>query len=544
MEYILPSKCRNSFVVFLLFCILPLHAQQRSDFFIHLGTTDSLDATSFFPNMPPPPNGFPALLFIHGFGTDKVTRIPSCSVYAANGYATLAYSVRGHGLSSGASTIMSTQERLDLRSVIEYMKHMPNVDSCAIGIVGSSQGGLHGLWAVVDGLDVKAVCTDVIVPQWASDMLTNGSVRRTLLLLLATKSVRYTSLRDTLLSFVVKDKYDSLLARFPQNRDLDLADITSSNIPIETFLKWQDHYFSPSNGIAMFDEQISPKILYIGTQGHFSDDDSVESYVQSDLIFRWFGKFLMHRETGILSQPPVTFAYSSLPVDSLGKFHWTDVAVSSFPPEGVSSLELFFNPDSSLTEIKRKSHHQPVTLENLYLNPKYTFDTAYIEGFRGSRFEKLLPQQRILFTSAALASDFYWIGEPSMKLFVSSQNKTFPLHAQIFEVDSLGNEYFINRINFTARHWKKGSAKWIAVKGIPHAHRFSAGSRIRVVLTNIDKTNRTILGSFPFVLPVFSHAGVKIFFDTQHPSSISLPVVGTASFVQTPPKPVFRNLKK
>jgi len=124
-------------------------------------------------------------------------------VYAANGYATLAYSVRGHGLSSGASTIMSTQERLDLRSVIEYMKHMPNVDSCAIGIVGSSQGGLHGLWAVVDGLDVKAVCTDVIVPQWASDMLTNGSVRRTLLLLLATKSVRYTSLRDTLLSFVV-----------------------------------------------------------------------------------------------------------------------------------------------------------------------------------------------------------------------------------------------------------------------------------------------------------------------------------------------------
>ena len=428
---------------------------------------------------------------------------------------------------------MSTEERRDLRKVVEYLKRMPNVDSCAIGIVGSSQGGLNGLWAVVDGLDVKAICADDIVPRWASDMLINGSIRRTLLLLFTTKPVRYASIRDTLLQYIINGEYDSLLARFPKDRDMDSSAIASSNIPIETFLKWQDHYFSPSDGIAMFRKQTSLKKLYVGTQGHFSDDDSIESYVQSDLVFRWFGKFLMHRETGILNDPPITFAYSSLPVDSSGKFHWTDVSVSSFPPEGISSLELYFNPDSSLTAIKRKSRHAPLALENLYLNPKYTFDTAYIEGFRGPRFEKLLPQQRIVFTSPVLASDLYWVGEPSMKLFVSSQSKTFPLHAQIYEVDSLGNEYFINRINFTARHWKHGSSKWISVKGIPHAHRFSAGSRIRVVLTNIDKTNRKVLGSFPFVLPLFENASVKIFFDARHSPSISLPVIGTASFVKT-----------
>ncbi len=531
MGSILPLKCRNIVPVFLLFCILPLHAQQRSDFFIHLDNGDSLDATSFFPNMPAPSNGFPAIIFIHGFGADKSTRIPSCAAYAANGYVAFAYSVRGHGRSSGGSTIMSAQERRDLWKVVEYIKKMPNVDSSAIGIVGSSQGGLHGLWAAADRLGVRAVCVDDIVPQWASDMLMNGSIRRTLLLLLTTNTVRYASIRDSLLPFVINDEYDSLLERFPKDRDIDPAAAISSGLPIETFLKWQDHYFSPGNGIGFFDKQTSPKKLYLGTQGHFSDDDSSQSYVQSDLVFRWFGKFLQRRETGILNEPSVTFAYSSLPVDSMGRFHWTNIAASSFPPSDVSSLEFHLKPDNP-NNTKRKSLPQTIVLENLYTDSTYTFDKGSIEGFHGSRFEKIIPQQRIVFTSPVLDSNLFWFGQPSMKLFLSSESKTFPLHAQIFEVDSLGNEYFINRINFTARHWRKGSGKWITVNGIPHAHRFSAGSRIRVVLTNIDKTNRKNLGSFPFVLPIFAHASVEIFLDARHSPSIFLPILDKSFFVK------------
>ena len=504
----------------------PVAGQTRSDFFIHIPSGDSLDATSFTPVTPPPANGYPAILLIHGFGADKNTRIPSCRIYAANGYFTLAYTVRGHGNSSGRSSIMSVPEREDLGFVLQYLKHFPHVDSNAIGIVGSSQGGLHGLWAAIDHPGVRAICTDAIVPQWASDMLSNGTIRRTLLLLLKTNTVRYMPVRDTLLGYVFRDEYDSLLSRFPISRDIDTARLNSSEIPRETFLKWQDHYFSPSDGIASFANQTAPRELYVGTQGHFSDDDSAETYVQSDLTFRWFGKFLMNRETHILHEPPVTIAYSSLPVDSSGKFHWSHLRTEIIPGTGTSMLRLYFRPDSTISASRYDRTSSPFVLENRYLDTTYSIDKGFIEGFRGPHFESVLPQSTIAFTSSVIDSPFFWIGQPEMRLYLSSPDVEFPVHAQIYEVDSTGHEYFINRINYTARHWDTRSPREIDVRGIPHAHRFSKGSRIRIILTNIDKTNRKILGSYPFVLPVFRNAGVSFLFDPKHPSNISLPILG------------------
>ena len=69
-----------------------MEAQQRRDVFIPVGPADSLDATIFTPDSPPPTShGYPTMLFVHGFGSDKQARIPSASLYAAMGYMTLAY---------------------------------------------------------------------------------------------------------------------------------------------------------------------------------------------------------------------------------------------------------------------------------------------------------------------------------------------------------------------------------------------------------------------------------------------------------------------
>src|ERR1041384_2414988 len=97
-----------------------------------------------------------------------------------------------------------------------------------------------------------------------------------------------------------------------------------------------------------------------------------------------------------------------------------------------------------------------------------------------------------------------WVGAPSMSLFVRSDHVKFPVHVQIYEVDELGAKYFINRINYIARGWEPGSTGVIAAIGIPHAHKFMQGHRIRVEITNMDKTNRLVLGSYPFVAPVFA----------------------------------------
>src|ERR1700741_91839 len=116
-----------------------------------------------------------------------------------------------------------------------------------------------------------------------------------------------------------------------------------------TFLKWQDHYFLPSEGSKFFECMSAPKKLYIGTHGHFSDTDSAENYFQSDHIFRWFGYFLMDKRTGILNEPTVDYAYSSLAVDSLDRFHWSHATASAWPPTRIYPVKFYLCPDSVLS---------------------------------------------------------------------------------------------------------------------------------------------------------------------------------------------------
>ena len=500
-------------------------SQTRYDTFISVTHNDSVDAVYYYPAESPPQEGYPAILTVHGFGSTKESRIPFCSTYAANGFVTIAYTVRGHGQSSGLSTIMSVDERSDLQYVFQYLKSLPNIDTNNIGIIGGSQGGLHGLWAAADQIPLKAIVADVIVPRWASDMLANGCIRRTLLNLLRTNSVRYYQGRDDLWELVRTDSYDSLLSKFPRARDVETSSLLQSAIPMMTLLKWQDHYFTAANGIEFLRNQTATKKVYLGTVGHWSDESESERWFQSDLIFRWFRNFLKQDSTGILDEPEYTYAYSSLHMDTMGYYNWAHVGEQTWPPAGVEFRKFYLSRDSMLL-FSPSIHSDSFTLSNNYLNPAYTCDTAYIEGFKGSRFDILLPKQTIAFTSPVLWDEIFWVGAPKMKVFVKSNYENFPLHAQIYEIDNTGRKYFINRINFTARHWIPGTSGWIEIEGTEHAHQFSRGSRIRVEITNIDKTNRQLLGEFPFVVPMFAQASATIIADATHPSYIELPMIG------------------
>ena len=444
-------------------------------------------------------------------------------MYAGRGYVTMTYSVRGHGNSSGLSTIMSTRERQDLKRVLAFLRRFPGVNPAAVGIVGGSQGGLHGLWAAADRMPVKGITTDVIVPAWASDMLQNGSIRRTFCLLLSTAGVRYDTTRELYWKLLREDAYDSLNVLFPQNRDVSAKRLNGSHIPMLRFLKWQDHYFGAANGIATFSRYQGPKMLYIGTGGHFSDRSISESQVQSDLVTRWLGRFL-RKDTMEAAYPVIQFAYSSLPMDSTGNFLWRQANTASWPPRGVHPLRLYLGSHSALHTDAEGSQSDSLTLRNRYLKPWYTFDTAFVEGFRGPRFDAAFPRSKLSFVSTELDTDIFWIGTPQMQITVLPDATTFPLHAQVYEVDREGHKYFINRINFTARHWEEGKKGVLRASGNVHAHRFQRGNRIRVDLTNIDVTNRNQLGTFPFVLPIFESSNVKIYVGGGQTSYIELPV--------------------
>jgi predicted acyl esterase len=514
-------------------CLVALtaHAQGRRDLFIPVSRTDSVDASLFLPSVTPPQRGFPAILFVHGFGLSKDWDTTNARSYAQRGYVTLCYSVRGHGRSSGGSTIMATQEHRDLKAVVRWLRRLPGVDSTSIGVTGGSQGGLHALWATSGIPGVRAVSADVITPHWASGMFVNGSVRRTLIPLLTASTVRYTPGRDSLLDDLRHDRYDLLRRRFAAGRDITIG--KDARVPLALFLKWQDQYFIPNEGMDAYARYRGSRRLYLGTVGHFSDWNANENVYQNALVTQWFARMLKGDEVA-QPEPQVVVASSSLPAVQGGGFTWTHRAGM---PVSAGRIRLYLGSEGTLSA-KRQEAQDSTVVMNDYRRDWYTFDTARVEGFRGPRFDLALTRRIALFTSEPLREDLFWFGAPTMHFWIRSASAIFPLHVQIWEVDSLGGAHFVNRIPFTARGWRARGVKRVTVEGIAHAHRFSRGSRIRAVLTNIDVAPRPGLEGYPFTLPVLAGASATVLLGGSHPSSIDLPVAMLQDSASSRPPPV------
>jgi predicted acyl esterase len=499
--------------------------QTRVDTFVPLSTNDSLDATYFIPTTAPPLNGYPVLLFVHGFGGSKNSTIPSAEGYAKSSYLTLCYTVRGHGYSSGNSTIMSRRERLDLAEVVNFVRSLPNVDTNSVGIIGGSQGGLHGLWSIVDNLPVKAVSADVIVPRWASDMFANGAVRRTVAVLLKTATVRYAPIRDTLWNLLNRDSFDSIHSIFTPPRDVDTAALQSSQKPLMTFVKYQDYYFEASDAIYNMIKYPGVKKMYLGTGGHFSDDNYDQWQYQFSWITRWFKHFLRNINTGFFDEPKYSYAFSSLPMDSLGYFSWKQHEIGELPFQNIVSHRFYLHSGGSLKYSLPVSVNEVAELLNDYRDTTYNLNRAWTEGFKGLWFDSAFTKRTLAFETTPLNTNALMFGAPRINFYLKSSSEKFPVNVQIYEVDSLNNKYFVNRINYVSRGNPINQIIAADVRGLFHSHEFQANSRIRIEITNIDKTNRTLLGSVPYVLPVFKYSRNEIFLNENYTSYIELPLL-------------------
>lgn len=488
----------------------------------------TLDATYYVPTTTMPRKGYPAIIFVHGFAMSKDETDGSAFVYAQMGYLTFTYSVRGHGNSGGLSTIMSTTERKDLATVVNYVKTLPKADPKMIGISGGSQGGLHGLWAAADKLPVKAITADVIGPRWASDMLANGCFRSTLMYLLYASSVNYDPIRDTLFNLMLADDYDAFFTKFSTSRDINPTAYSLSRTPLMLFGKWQDHYFRANegiNGYATYRAKKDAQKLYLGTGGHYSDDVWIEWNYQFGWITRWFNEFLKGTRTKFLKEPEITYAYSSIPMDTNGYFTWTQRTLSSWPPSGIIPVKFYLSSNNSLTYSPPTITNASKILLNDYRDTTYTFYWAFWDDLQGEWFDSSFRQQTVVFQTPPLKQNLDWVGVPKMHLFVNSDADKFPVNVQIYEVDKSGNKYFVNRINYIGRKNQPGTIRVIDADGNAHAHQFKSGNSVRIEITNLDKTNRKLLGYYPFVVPVFKRSQTAISMDASRPSYIELPTL-------------------
>lgn len=92
-----------------------------------------------------PGTKLPVVILIHQGGSSRTEWNPYLSTLTAAGYATLAYDIRGHGLSGGTFTSADFDNPntlpLGLVAALDYAHLQPSTEDTRIGIVGASVGG-------------------------------------------------------------------------------------------------------------------------------------------------------------------------------------------------------------------------------------------------------------------------------------------------------------------------------------------------------------------------------------------------------------------
>jgi hypothetical protein len=98
-----------------------------------------------FPKTAPPPDGYPVIIWMHGFGASAELQINLPRLFAKSGFVSVAISQAGHGGSSGYWDI-GIQALLGVYSTADWLvnssPYKDQIDANRIGVAGHSMGGI------------------------------------------------------------------------------------------------------------------------------------------------------------------------------------------------------------------------------------------------------------------------------------------------------------------------------------------------------------------------------------------------------------------
>lgn len=119
---------------------------------------NQISATLITPKKIPKP--LPALLFIHGWRSNRTGNVKRAKELAKHGFISLCIDLRGHGESPTTSLQKNAKQSQkledfsrkdhieDIKNAYQYLKNLENVDKEKIGIIGASYGGYLSAVAV------------------------------------------------------------------------------------------------------------------------------------------------------------------------------------------------------------------------------------------------------------------------------------------------------------------------------------------------------------------------------------------------------------
>jgi len=497
----------------------------RQNFRIQLKDKIYLDCTSFTPQAEKPNGGFPCIVYCHGFGKSKEDNLSNAIIFAKSGFITYTYSMRGQGASQGESNFISRIEADDLKQVINFIKKNELIDRNKIAIVGSSQGGIIPLMALCGGLYVQCIIADLISPDFASNWIDNGCVKMSLLWALSYSDniVKYNSDVKNFRRWILskrRDKWDSLEYHLP--RDRDFSDLLRKNsVPVYISNSFQDKFFS-SNCIIenLYNFPSGSKFYFGAIEGHgtLTTDDEIKYHDKS--MNEWIDYRLNKTEPE--EKNPCVVGFSKFPVinDS-----WTFERIYSKPTvfENPNRIKLYFHPSEKVTELPYNGNITSFIFRNTIPDTTLTMLEAVNSEFNSESFNKKFKKNTITFDTEPLVWNYNALGIPKIHLIYKSDKKVCQFNFQIWDIHWDGTKKLVSSINYTDRSCSGKNE--IEINGEAIAHIFTAGCKIRIILTNLDtRENDGFLRTNPYVLPVLTPSVNTIYIGGKDGSYIELPL--------------------
>ena len=510
----------------------------KDDFWLTLRDNIQLDCSRFYPSEHNVnwANGYPCVIMCHGYGDRKETLQQFAHDQAAYGYVVYTYSMRGQGNSGGLSNLISTTEAQDLIEFVNYVKHdtIPWLDSSKVLIMGGSQGGIIPYMAACNGLKVNSIISALASPQFATSWIENGCIKMTFLWTIEYPSdtARYSAQVARMPSWVYatgvkSDKWDSLAYYLPLNRDFNTL-VHNNTVPIMIENSWQDYFFNAKQSIDGLSQLVPFYRTYYGAvMGHGGDTSYTESVWHMNFFNEWFFYYLWGIDNGITTtRPRYHYAFTTYPTNSIGMWTFSHDSTSTWLPS-TTNLKLYFNTNNKLTSTQNSSTSSYTTFANNVKN-NYSLQTAVNDEFKGTSFNNGFKVASIYFETNPLTAKTKMIGTPSLNLDYKASANICQYNFQIFEIFSNGKQKLVSRLNYTDRKYTANARKTATITGNSHAHIFQAGSKIRIVVTNLDRTpNDTLfLSSNPFVLPVMKNSTNYIYLRNTY---INLPILSSQS---------------
>ncbi len=506
----------------------------RTDFSVKMRDGVIIDCLKYIPfRQSPPAGGYPTVIMVHGYGDNKNTLAQFCHDQAAYGYYTMTFSVRGQGNSGGLSNLISDVEAQDMLEIITWVKNDSTHGSSPskILIMGGSQGGILPMKAIcMGGHPVATIISALAPPNFATSWIENGSIKMTCLWTMdyTPDTARYTQQVINMRNWIIADTkpaWDSLSRTLPIGRDF-VTSLPNCQTPVFVEGCWQDKFFNASGWLDNITKLTVPMTSYFGAvQGHGGDHSPTEDTWHENWFNNWFFQWLWGINTGILDAPKYQYASTTLPVvnNYLTFVHDSSrTALNNIS----TNMRLYFSNNKKL---KSTAGSSTVTISNT-VKSGYTLSGAIDAEFTGSTFNRNFTISNLTFDSDPLTKSLKWTGTPDINInYSSTANTSCQFNFQIWEVASDGSSRFINRVNYTDRKFVKGVKSTSNFRGQAHSHIFKAGSKIRIIITNLDRvaSDSAFFGTNPFVLPVMSNGVSTIYLNSS--TYIDFPVVSTSS---------------